>query len=84
MSSIPVVSRMKAKILNNGMKSSDSGMRYVRNTPVASVADPQNFMRASAKAAGTLISMEIATTLSATTAELRKKIRNCFWPSKAT
>jgi len=44
----------------------------VRNTPVARVADPQNFMRDSAKAAGTLISMVMLTTITDTIAELRK------------
>src|SRR5262245_38842840 len=72
---MPNVSLMYAKILNSGMKSSVSGIRYVRNTPVANVAEPQNFMRASANAAGTLISMVTATTMMDTTAELRKKVR---------
>ena len=45
------------------------------NTPVASVAEPQNFMRARANAAMTLISIVTATTQTDTTAELRKKIR---------
>ena len=44
----------------------------MRNTPVASVAEPQNFMRDSANAAGTLISMVIVTTKTETIAELRK------------
>ena len=47
-------------------------MRYVRKTPVASVAEPQNFMRESANAAGTLISMVMVTTTIDTIAELRK------------
>jgi hypothetical protein len=46
----------------------------VRNTPVASVAEPQNFIRASAKAAGMLIIMVIVTTKSETSTELRKKV----------
>ena len=47
----------------------------MRNTPVASVAEPQNRMRDSAKAAGMLISMVIVTTITETSAELRKKVR---------
>ena len=47
----------------------------MRNTPVASVAEPQNFMRDSAKAAGMLISIVMATTNTDTIAELRKKVR---------
>src|SRR5438046_7363516 len=74
-SSIPVQSCTKAKILKSGMKSSVSGMRYVRNTPVAKVAEPQNFMRESENAARMLITMVIATTQSDTTTELRKKVR---------
>ena len=49
----------------------------MRKTPVASVAEPQNRMRESAKAAGTLISMVMATTMTETSAELRKKVRYC-------
>ncbi len=40
--------------------------------PVASVAEPQNFMRDRAKAAGTLISIVSVTTNTETIAELRK------------
>ena len=47
----------------------------MRNTPVASVVEPQNFMRASAKAAGMLTSIVIATTSTDTSAELRKNVR---------
>ena len=43
--------------------------------PVASVAEPQNLMRDSAKAAGTLISIVIVTTKIETSAELRKNVR---------
>src|ERR1700704_1024459 len=75
---MPVQSPNTANILNSGMNNSVSGMRYVRNTPVASVAEPQNRMRASAKAAGTLISMVMVTTKIETIAELRKNVRNWF------
>src|ERR1700730_16527537 len=75
---IPVQSPKRANILNKGMNSRLSGMRYVRKTPVASVAEPQNRMRARAKAAGTLISMVIVTTKIETKAELRKNVRNWF------
>ncbi len=44
---------------------------------MASVAEPQNLMRDSAKAAGTLISMVMVTTMIETSAELRKKVRYC-------
>ena len=44
----------------------------MRNTPVASVAEPQNFMRESANAAGMLISIVMVTTKIDTIAELRK------------
>src|SRR5438067_184799 len=74
-SSMPVHSWTKAKILNKGMNSSVSGMRYVRNTPVAKVAEPQNLMRESENAARMLITMVIATTHSETTIELRKNVR---------
>src|ERR1700738_1857775 len=73
---IPVQSPNTANILNSGRNSSVSGIRYVRNTPVASVAEPQNRMRDSANAAGTLISMVIVTTRTETIAELRKNVRN--------
>src|SRR4029078_7214883 len=76
-SSMSVVSRTKANILNSGMNNSVSGIRKVRNTPVTSVAEPQNFMRARAKAAVTLITMVMATTHTDTSAELRKNIR--YW-----
>src|SRR5262245_26305985 len=72
---MPMYSLTSANILNSGMNSSVSGIRYVRETPVASVAEPQNCMRDSANAAGTLISMVIATTMTETNAELRKKVR---------
>jgi hypothetical protein len=49
----------------------------VRNTPVASVAEPQNFIRASAKAAGTLTSIVMVTTTTETIAEFLKKVRYC-------
>ena len=51
--------------------------------PVASVAEPQNFMRESANAAGTLISMVIVTTKTETSAELRKNVRYCDEPSSS-
>ena len=56
----------------------------MRNTPVASVAEPQNRIRASANAAGTLISMVMVTTKIETSAELRKKVRNWFDVSNST
>ena len=40
---------------------------------MASVAEPQNFMRASANAAGMLISMVTITTTTETIAELREE-----------
>ena len=43
---------------------------------MASVAEPQNFIRASANAAGTLISMVMVTTTIETQAEFQKKRRN--------
>jgi hypothetical protein len=49
----------------------------VRNTPVASVAEPQNRIRESANAAGTLMIIVVATTIRETSAELRKNIRYC-------
>src|SRR5215469_17720955 len=76
--STPVLSWIKAKVLNSGIKTSVSGMRYAKNTPVASVADPQNFIRASANAARTLITMVTDTTHRDTTAEFLKKIRYVF------
>ena len=51
--------------------------------PVASVAEPQNFMRDSANAAGTEISMVIVTTKTETSAEFRKKVRYCEEPSSS-
>src|SRR4051812_28955144 len=80
MSSIPVQSRKVANILNSGMNSSVSGIRYVRNTPVARMPEPQNFMRESANAAGTLISMVMMTVNTATIDELRKNVRNAGEP----
>src|SRR5690349_3901346 len=68
------VSFTHAKILNSGMNSNVSGMRYVRKTPIASVAEPQNFMRASANAAGMLISIVTITTTTETIAELMKNV----------
>ena len=47
----------------------------MRNTPVASVAEPQNFIRESANAAGMLTSIVIVTTRIDTSAELRKNVR---------
>ena len=64
--------------MNSGINSKVSGIRYVRNTPVASVAEPQNRMRASANAAGTLMSMVIVTTKMETIAEFQKNRRNWF------
>ena len=64
---------MNANVLNSGMNTSVSGIRYARNTPVANVAEPQNFIRASENAASTLITIEIDTTHIDTTAEFRKK-----------
>src|SRR3954451_12228399 len=81
---IPVQSPNVANILNSGRNSSVSGMRYVRNTPVASVADPQNRMRDSANAAGTLISMVMVTTKIETSAEFQKNRRNWFEESSST
>src|SRR5215212_7532309 len=83
-SCIPVQSPNAANILNSGRNSSVSGTRYVRNTPVASVAEPQNRIRASAKAAGTLISMVMVTTKMETSAEFQKNRRNWFDVSKPT
>ncbi len=51
---------------------------------MASVAEPQNLIRDSAKAAGTLISMVIVTTKIETKAELRKNVRNWFDVSNPT
>ena len=51
---------------------------------VASVADPQNRIRASAKAAGTLISMVTVTTKIDTSAEFQKNLRNWFEESSST
>ena len=62
---------MKSKVLNSWIKTSVSGIRYARNTPVAKVADPQNFIRASENAASTLINIVIVTTRSDTTTEFR-------------
>src|ERR1700709_2835920 len=76
MSWMPVQSPNTANILNSGMNNSVSGISEVRNTTVASVAEPQNLMRASAKAAGTLISMVIIRTKTAAIAELKKNLRN--------
>ena len=45
---------------------------------MASVADPQNRIRAMAKAAGTLISMVMVTTKIETSAEFQKNRRNWF------
>src|SRR5438874_13714658 len=75
---IPVQSPTTANILNNGMNSRVSGIRYVRNTPVASVAEPQNRIRAKANAAGTLINMVMVTTKMETHAEFQKNLRNWF------
>src|SRR3954462_14664840 len=75
---MPVQSPNTANILNSGMNNSVSGMRYVRNTPVARVAEPQNRMRANANAAGTLINMVMVTTKIDTIAELKKNLRNWF------
>src|ERR1043165_4480327 len=75
---MPVQSLNTANILNSGMNSSESGTRYVRNTPVARMPEPQKRMRASAKAAGTLISIVMHTTKIETIAELRKKVRYMF------
>ena len=50
----------------------------MRNTPVASIPEPQNRIRASANAAGTLISIVMHTTKTETIAELRKNMRNMF------
>ena len=47
----------------------------MRNTPVAKMPEPQNRMRASANAAGTLISIVMHTTKTETIAELRKNVR---------
>ncbi len=58
------------------------GNQVGQEHPGGERAEPQNFMRASAKAAVTLISMVIATTHTETSAELRKKIRNWFWLSR--
>src|ERR1700710_218111 len=81
---IPVQSLNVANILNSGRNSSVSGMREARNTRVASVADPQNPIRASAKAAGTLISMVTVTTKIDTSAEFQKNLRNWFEESSST
>src|SRR3981189_1340679 len=81
---MPVQSPNTANILNSGRNNSVSGMRQVRNTPVASVAEPQNRIRARAKAAGTLISMVIVTTKIETNAELRKNVRNWLDVSSPT
>ena len=51
--------------------------------PVASVVEPQNFMRDSANAAGTEISMVMVTTKTETSAELRKNVRYCEEPSSS-
>ena len=48
------------------------------------VVEPQNRMRESANAAGTLISMVVTTTITDTAAELRKKIRYCGEESNST
>jgi hypothetical protein len=56
----------------------------VRKIPVASVVEPQNFMRESANAAGTEISMVIVTTMIETSAELRKNVRYCDEVSSST
>jgi hypothetical protein len=50
---------------------------------VASAVEPQNRMRDSANAAGTLISMVTATTMTETSAELRKKVRYCPEPNSS-
>ncbi len=76
---MPVLSWIKAKVLNNGINTSVSGIRYAKKTPVAKVADPQNFNRASENAANTLITMVMDTTHKDTTAEFLKKIRYVFW-----
>ena len=77
-SSIPVLSWIKANVLNSGMKTNVSGIRYAKNTPMANVADPQNLIRASENAARTLITIVMDTTHSDTTAEFLKKIRYVF------
>ena len=46
----------------------------MRNTPMPSAVEPQNFIRASAKAAGTLISMVMITTTVDTIAEFLKNV----------
>ena len=56
----------------------------MRNTPVANVVEPQNRIRDSANAAGTLMSIVVATTIMETTAELRKYVRNCEDDSSST
>src|SRR5262245_59985498 len=81
---MPVHSLNTANILNSGRNSSVSGIRYVKKTPVASAAEPQNFMRESANAAGMLISMVIVTTNTDTSAELRKNVRYWFDVSSPT
>src|SRR5512135_376428 len=82
-SPMPVYSCTQAMILNSGMNSSESGIRYVRNTPVASEVDPQNRMRPSENAAGTAISIVMTTTATEITAELRKNVRYCSEVSSA-
>jgi indole-3-glycerol phosphate synthase len=54
-------------------------MRYAKKTPVAKVADPQNFIRASENAANTLITIVTDTTHIDTTIEFLKKVRYVFW-----
>src|ERR1700739_3739354 len=80
MSWMPVQSPNTANIWNSGRNSSVSGIRYVRKTPVASVAEPQNFIRDRANAAGTLINMVNATTKSNTIADFQENRRYWFSP----
>ena len=54
----------------------------MRNTPVASVAEPQNRIRASANAAGTEISMVMVTTKIETSAE-QSRASSPRWPALA-
>ncbi len=50
----------------------------MRKTPVASVAEPQNFIRANANAAGMLINIVTITTTIEIIDEFQKKRRNWF------